>query len=58
MVKKEHGVSYAFCDREIKLAAHLYVMGNFKRNYDFETIPDRFKVMVDDKFQGDDFWVL
>lgn len=50
-----HNVSYSFCDQEIKLADHLSVVGHFERAYDFETIPERFKVLREGRLQHDDF---
>ncbi len=52
---EDNGIEHIICDDMLELQENVYLVGNFKRNYDFEKSPARFVVERDGKIQIDDF---
>lgn len=52
---KKNNISHTVCKNLIELEKNLFIIGNFKRNYDFEMSPKRFVVDRGDKIEIDNF---
>jgi 7,8-dihydropterin-6-yl-methyl-4-(beta-D-ribofuranosyl)aminobenzene 5'-phosphate synthase len=52
---KKYGIEHRICKDVLQLSETEYVVGGFKRKYDFETIPDRFVIRDNGKLVRDDF---
>lgn len=52
---KKNNISHTICENIIELEKNLFIVGNFKRNYEFETSPKRFVVDRGDKIEVDNF---
>lgn len=52
---KEKGIRHVECDGLLELAKGVFLVGNFTRRYDFETIPERFKLRDGDGWRPDHF---
>jgi 7,8-dihydropterin-6-yl-methyl-4-(beta-D-ribofuranosyl)aminobenzene 5'-phosphate synthase len=55
---RREGIEHKVCKKVLKLSETEFIMGGFKRVYDFETIPDRFcirngKALVKDNFDDE-----
>ena len=52
---KKNNISHIICENIIELEKDLFIVGNFKRTYDFETSPDRFVVDRGNIIKKDNF---
>jgi 7,8-dihydropterin-6-yl-methyl-4-(beta-D-ribofuranosyl)aminobenzene 5'-phosphate synthase len=54
-ILEKNGISNNVCGEIMKIAEGCYVVGDFERKFQFETIPERFVNYCDGKFVKDDF---